>query len=98
MAYLRIRILIALLLDTIDACILGGTRHKEARSSILSCIDDLRSKVNETANDKDFRLITLIQDVGSGKTHLALHIRGLKEISDKTAISYVDLHKSLHVI
>ncbi len=77
--------------STIDACILGGTRHKEARGSILSCIDDLRSKINEKANDKDFRLITLIQDVGSGKTHLALHIRGLKEIADKTTISYVDL-------
>src|SRR5207248_11623932 len=43
------------------------------------------------ASDRDFRLITLIQDVGSGKTHLSLHIRGLQELSDNSAMSYVDL-------
>lgn len=76
---------------TIDAKIMGGKKHKEAKSAVLSCIGDLLSKITETPTDKDFRLITLIQDVGSGKTHLSLHIRDLQELSDNTVISYVDL-------
>jgi hypothetical protein len=75
----------------IDAQVLGGRRHKEAKIAVLSCIDDLNSKVTGSATDKDFRLITLIQDVGSGKTHLALHIRGLQKICNNAVISYVDL-------
>jgi hypothetical protein len=75
----------------IDARILGGKTHKDAKTAVLSCLDDLYSKISETATDKDFRLITVIQDVGSGKTHLALHIRGLETLSDKTVISYIDL-------
>src|SRR5881296_4485672 len=76
----------------IDAKILGGKRHKEAKAAMLSCISDLYSKVSAgTATDKDFRLVTIIQDVGSGKTHLALHIRGSKEVSDRCVISYMDL-------
>jgi hypothetical protein len=76
----------------IDAQILGGKRHREAKGAILSCISDLYSKVQAgTATDKDFRLLTIIQDVGSGKTHLALHIKGLKEITDSAVTSYVDL-------
>ncbi|HZB98422.1 MAG TPA: hypothetical protein VE226_00310, partial [Nitrososphaeraceae archaeon] len=75
----------------VDAQVLGGRRHKEAKNAVLSCIDDLNSKVSGIATDKDFRLITLIQDVGSGKTHLALHIRGLQKICNNAIISYVDL-------
>ena len=76
----------------IDAQILGGKRHREAKAAILSCIADLYSKVQAgKATDKDFRLLTIIQDVGSGKTHLALHIKGLKEITDSAVTSYVDL-------
>jgi len=75
----------------IDAQVLGGRRHKEAKKAVLSCIEDLNSKVSEIATDRDFRLVTLIQDVGSGKTHLALHIRALKEICNNAVISYVDL-------
>jgi hypothetical protein len=74
-----------------DARILGGKRHKEAKSAVISCIEDLYSKINQTATDSDFRLITVIQDVGSGKTHLSLHIRGLQDISDYSVVSYVDL-------
>jgi hypothetical protein len=33
----------------------------------------------------------MIQDVGSGKTHLALHTKGLKEVSDSAIVSYTDL-------
>ncbi|AFU59226.1 MAG: hypothetical protein QXX64_02515 [Nitrososphaera sp.] len=76
----------------IDAQILGGRRHKDAKAALLSCISDLHSKVSAgTATDKDFRLVTVIQDVGSGKTHLALHTKGLKEVSDSAVVSYVDL-------
>jgi hypothetical protein len=76
----------------IDAQILGGKRHKEAKAAMLSCISDLCSKISAgTAIDKDFRLVTVIQDVGSGKTHLALHTKGLKEVSDSAVVSYTDL-------
>lgn len=76
----------------LDAQILGGKRHKEAKAAVLSCFSDLHSKVSKgSATDKDFRLLTVIQDVGSGKTHLALHIKGLKEVDDTTVASYVDL-------
>jgi hypothetical protein len=76
----------------IDAQILGGKRHKEAKAAVLACFSDLHGKLADgKATDKDFRLITVIQDVGSGKTHLALHIKGLKEVADSTVISYVDL-------
>ncbi|MEW6604684.1 MAG: hypothetical protein AB1351_08360 [Thermoproteota archaeon] len=76
----------------IDAQILGGKRHKDAKAALLSCISDLYSKLSSgSATDKDFRLVTVIQDVGSGKTHLALHTKGLKEVSDSAVTSYVDL-------
>ena len=74
-----------------DAKILGGKRHNDGKLAILSCIDDLYRKMTATATDKDFRLVTVIQDVGSGKTHLSLHIKGLKETSGNTVTSYVDL-------
>ena len=76
----------------IDAMILGGKRHKDAKAALLSCISDLYSKVSAgTATDKDFRLVTVIQDVGSGKTHLALHTKGVKVVADNAVVSYVDL-------
>ena len=76
----------------IDAKILGGKRHRDAKSALLSCIGDLASKVQAgEATDKDFRLVTIIQDVGSGKTHLALHTKGLSEVNDNAVISYVDM-------
>jgi hypothetical protein len=75
-----------------DAQILGGKRHNEAKAAVVSCIEDLYQKITGVAvTDKDFRLVTIIQDVGSGKTHLSLHIRGLKELSGNTTISYIDL-------
>ena len=77
----------------IDARILGGERHRKAKAALMACISDLASKViaSGSATDKDFRLVTVIQDVGSGKTHLALHTKGLKEVSDNAVVSYVDL-------
>ena len=86
-----------------DALILGGKRHKEAKVALVSCISDLRSKINAgIARDKDFRLVTMIQDVGSGKTHLALHTKGVREVSDSAIVSYTDLSqispRSMHSI
>jgi hypothetical protein len=85
-----------------DTQILGGNRHKEGKSAVLSCIDDLFSKIKGGATEKDFRLITVIQDVGSGKTHLAFHIRGLQQLLGSAVISYSDLAqispRSMHSI
>jgi len=85
-----------------DTQILGGNRHKEGKSAVLSCIDDLFSKIKGGATEKDFRLITVIQDVGSGKTHLAFHIRGLQQVLGSAVISYSDLAqispRSMHSI
>ncbi len=74
-----------------DAKILGGTKHIQAKESILECIQDLyRQSAKHQSNENDFRLITVIQDVGSGKTHLALHIKGLR-LRQNIESTYVDL-------
>jgi hypothetical protein len=74
-----------------DAKVLGGKRHKEAKSAILECIKELSQKVSSReSNEGDFRVITLIQDVGSGKTHLALHIRNLQN-RHNTVCTFLDL-------
>ena len=75
----------------VDSLVLGGKRHKDAKSAVLSCIDNLYSKIDSGLQDNDSRLITIIQDVGSGKTHLTLHIKGLAELSNTSVISYTDL-------
>lgn len=74
-----------------DARILGGRRHKEAKAAIVDCIKELGGKVQgRDCSDNDFRVITVIQDVGSGKTHLALHVKNLKG-RHNTECSFVDL-------
>jgi len=74
-----------------DAKILGGRRHKEAKVAVLECIKELNKKVEgRSAENGDFRVITVVQDVGSGKTHLALHVKSLKGRYN-TECSYVDL-------
>jgi hypothetical protein len=76
----------------VDSQILGGRTHKDAKQAIITCISDLYSKLEGASpTDRDFRLITMIQDVGSGKTHLAFHIKGLPDLIEKTVTSYVDL-------
>ncbi len=73
-----------------SAQILGGKRHQESRNSILTCIEDL-VKQPETANSEEkFRIITVIQDVGSGKTHLTLNIK-ISGTKEKAIISYLDM-------
>ena len=73
-----------------DAHILGGKRHKEARNSIFSCIKELEKNKESSSSLDKFRIITVIQDVGSGKTHLTLNIK-ISEIKENTTISYLDL-------
>jgi hypothetical protein len=73
-----------------DVHILGGKRHRESRNSIVSCINELAKKTNSIDNNERFRIITVIQDVGSGKTHLTLHIK-ISEINEKSIVSYLDL-------
>lgn len=74
-----------------DARILGGTKHQEAKTAIVGCISDLYKKISRrNSTDDDFRLVTVVQDVGSGKTHLALHIKTLKT-RQNIITSYVDL-------
>lgn len=76
-----------------NANIFGGKRHISALNSIHSCLDDLSEKLgNENLHHEDlFKVITMIQDVGSGKTHLTLHMKTLNEFEEKSVISYVDL-------
>lgn len=76
-----------------NANILGGKRHISALNSIHSCLDDLSEKLgNENLHNEDlFKVITMIQDVGSGKTHLTLHMKTLNEFEEKSVISYIDL-------
>lgn len=76
-----------------DSPILGGERHKEAKNAILSCMNDACSKT--ALSEKDLRVVTVIQDVGSGKTHLALHMQTVEEMSAKCVISYVDFSQIL---
>ncbi len=74
-----------------DAKILGGTKHQEAKNSITECISDLYKQITrKNSTENDFRVITVVQDVGSGKTHLALHIKTLKTRQD-IVTAYVDL-------
>ena len=74
-----------------DTLLLGGRRHKEAKLAVISCIEDLTKKIHEDHGSKQFRLVTIVHDVGSGKTHLALHLRGCRELLDKAIVSFSDI-------
>lgn len=72
--------------------VFGGKRHVDALNSIKNCVDEVYLKVNNPSKKEDlFKIVTVIQDVGSGKTHLTLHLRTLPDILDKAIISYIDL-------
>jgi hypothetical protein len=75
------------------AKILGGKRHQNALNGIKNCVEDLILKINDSENsEKDlFRIVTIIQDVGSGKTHLSLHTKTIPDVVNKAVICYVDL-------
>jgi hypothetical protein len=74
-----------------DTLLLGGRRHKEAKLAVISCIEYLTKKIHEDHGSKQFRLVTIVHDVGSGKTHLALHLRSCRELLDKAIVSFSDL-------
>jgi hypothetical protein len=74
-----------------DILLLGGKRHRKSKITVVSCIEELRDKMKQDHNSKQFRLITVIHDVGSGKTHLVLHLRNCDELLDKAVISFTDL-------
>jgi len=78
-----------------DIVLLGGKRHKKAKSLVISCLEDMKNKIQQEHGATPFRLITVIQDVGSGKTHLALHLRSCIELSDKAMLSFSDLSQLL---
>lgn len=75
-----------------SAKVFGGKRHKEALGAIKNCINDLVLKSKEEVYSKEelFKIITVIQDIGSGKTHLSLHMKTDDDIFDKAIISYID--------
>jgi hypothetical protein len=75
------------------AKILGGKQHQNALNGIKNCVDDLVLKLNDGENsERDlFRVVTVIQDVGSGKTHLTLHLKTIPDVVNKSIICYVDL-------
>ncbi|MGD1834607.1 MAG: hypothetical protein ACPKQO_02675 [Nitrososphaeraceae archaeon] len=87
--------------DIDDAKILGGRRHIGAKNAIFSCINDVLDSSYSNINNHDnfisysnskFKVITVVQDVGSGKTHLSLHTR-FSEINEKAIFSYIDLSR-----
>jgi hypothetical protein len=75
-----------------SAKIIGGKRHVEALGAMRNCINDLSLKLDENVYPKEelFKVVTVIQDIGSGKTHLMLHMKTDDYISNKSIISYVD--------
>jgi hypothetical protein len=78
-----------------DIQLLGGEKHRRAKSLVVSCIEDMEKKIDQGYDARQFRLITLIQDVGSGKTHLALHLKGCSELSHQAILSFTDLSQIL---
>lgn len=75
------------------ATVMGGKRHIDALDSIKNCLKELDLKLNSNGpiNEDLFKIVTVIQDVGSGKTHLTLHMKTLDDIKNKSIISYIDL-------
>ncbi len=75
------------------AKILGGKRHQNALNSARNCVNDLILKLKDGENSEQdlFRIVTIIQDVGSGKTHLTLHMKTIPDVANKAIICYVDL-------
>jgi len=73
-----------------DSKILGGKRHNDAKNSIISCVEDIYN-IDRINNDNNkFRIVTIVQDVGSGKTHLTLHVK-ISDLREKAIFSYLDL-------
>ncbi|MCP8318767.1 MAG: ATP-binding protein [Candidatus Methylarchaceae archaeon HK01B] len=68
------------------AKVLGGRRWKEVRNGILACISELKETLRREG--QGFSLVSIIGPLGTGKTHIALHMETLK---DDFECIYVDL-------
>jgi len=68
------------------AKVLGGRRWKGVKERILICVKELNESMNK--GQKVFSIVNIVGPLGTGKTHLALHMKTLK---DEFECAYVDL-------
>ncbi|MGQ9468634.1 MAG: hypothetical protein ACUVTD_02220 [Nitrososphaerales archaeon] len=68
------------------AKVLGGRRWKEVKERILICINELKESM--LRGQRDFMIVNIAGPLGTGKTHLALHMKTLK---DEFECAYIDL-------
>ena len=68
------------------AKVLGGRRWKEVKERILICVNELKESM--LRGQKDFMIVNIVGPLGTGKTHLALHMKTLK---DEFECAYIDL-------
>ncbi|MCP8309519.1 MAG: hypothetical protein H3Z54_12655, partial [archaeon] len=68
------------------AKVLGGRRWKEVKERILICVNELKESM--LRGQKDFMIVNIVGPLGTGKTHLALHMKTLK---DEFECVYIDL-------
>ncbi|MCP8315505.1 MAG: hypothetical protein H3Z51_01395 [archaeon] len=69
-----------------SAKVLGGRRWKEVKERILICVNELKESMLRGQND--FMIVNIVGPLGTGKTHLALHMKTLK---DEFECAYIDL-------
>jgi hypothetical protein len=68
------------------AKVLGGRRWKEIKERILICVNELKESMLK--GQKNFSIVNIVGPLGTGKTHLALHMKILR---DKFDCAYIDL-------
>jgi hypothetical protein len=68
------------------AKVLGGRRWKEIKERILICVNELKESMLK--GQKNFSIVNIVGPLGTGKTHLALHMKILRDEFD---CAYIDL-------
>ena len=68
------------------AKVLGGRRWKEVKKGIITCIDELKETL--IREGQGFSIVNVVGPLGTGKTHIALHMETLK---DEYKCIYLDL-------
>lgn len=68
------------------AKVLGGRRWKDVKERILICVNEIKESILK--GQKDFSIVSIVGPLGTGKTHLALHMKTLK---DEFGCAYIDL-------
>ncbi|MEM3451124.1 MAG: hypothetical protein QXD42_05480 [Nitrososphaerales archaeon] len=68
------------------AKVLGGRRWKEVKERILICVNELKESILK--GQKVFSIMNIVGPLGTGKTHLALHMKTLREGFD---CAYIDI-------